>query len=254
MAMLKNGIDYFSLSVNFFDNDKTLFINARYGLKGENVMLRLLCKIYSVGYFYKFDKDEILLFTKRLGENCKCSFVSDVVNELLYRGFFDKNIYEKYQVLTSEGIQHRYFEATSRRKRIQIYEKYLLVDVSHLDHVYILGDNECKVSSNGYILKQSKVKERKLKKSTHETSESQILDPNYEKFLCWMAENAPYCGDKENFPHQITQEEFLKLRDKYTGTEIAFIIEQIENRKDLRKRYSNLYRTVLNWAKREYEN
>ena len=36
--------------------------------------------------------------------------------------------------------------------------------------------------------------------------------------------------------------------------EIADVIEQIENRKDLRKRYTNLYRTVLNCAKREYGN
>ncbi|KAA6326309.1 hypothetical protein EZS27_024570 [termite gut metagenome] len=67
-----------------------------------------------------------------------------------------------------------------------------------------------------------------------------------------MSQKAPYCADTKNFPHQITEEELIKLKETYTSTEIASIVEQIENRKDLRKRYTNLYRTVLNWAKKEY--
>ena len=70
----------------------------------------------------------------------------------------------------------------------------------------------------------------------------------------WLKRNAPYCSNAKNFSSQITEAEFLKLKEKYTGKQIADIIEQIENRKDLRKRYTNLYRTVLNWAKKEYGN
>jgi hypothetical protein len=67
-----------------------------------------------------------------------------------------------------------------------------------------------------------------------------------------MNKHAPYCSDTKNFPHQISEEELVKLKEKYTGQQVADIIEQIENRKDLRKRYTNLYRTALNWAKKEY--
>lgn len=77
--------------------------------------------------------------------------------------------------------------------------------------------------------------------------------PEYEKFLEWLKENAPFCANTKNFPKQITETELGKLKDKYSGKQIADIIEQIENRKDLRKRYTNLYRTILNWAKKEYE-
>lgn len=77
------------------------------------------------------------------------------------------------------------------------------------------------------------------------------LSPDYSKFLDWMKRNAPYCNNPKNFSHQITEEEFYRLKEKYSGKELADIIEQIENRKDLRKRYTNLYRTVLNWIKRE---
>lgn len=76
--------------------------------------------------------------------------------------------------------------------------------------------------------------------------------PEFIKFQDWMKRKAPYCSNPKNFPSQITEAELLKLKEKYSGQEIADIIEQIENRKDLRKRYTNLYRTVLNWAKKEY--
>lgn len=75
---------------------------------------------------------------------------------------------------------------------------------------------------------------------------------DYQKFQDWLTRKAPYCSNIKNFPSQITETEFMKLKEKYTGKQIAEIIEQIENRKDLRKRYTNLYRTVLNWAKKEY--
>ena len=86
------------------------------------------------------------------------------------------------------------------------------------------------------------------KKETSVSSHS----PDYLKFNEWMKRKAPYCSNTKNFPSQITESELLKLKEKYSGQEIADIIEQIENRKDLRKRYTNLYRTVLNWAKKEY--
>ena len=77
-------------------------------------------------------------------------------------------------------------------------------------------------------------------------------NPDFLKFNDWLKRKAPFCSNPKNFSSQITEAEFLKLKEKYTGKQIADVIEQIENRKDLRKRYTNLYRTVLNWAKKEY--
>lgn len=77
------------------------------------------------------------------------------------------------------------------------------------------------------------------------------LNPDYLKFQDWVKENAPYCHKNMN---PITEKEFLKLKEKYGGQKIADVISQIENRKDKRKNYVNLYRTVLNWSKNEYGN
>lgn len=86
------------------------------------------------------------------------------------------------------------------------------------------------------------------------TQQPKSTNPDYIKFNNWIQKKAPYCSNPRNFPHQITEEEFIKLKKKYSGQQIADIVEKIENRKDLRKRYSNLYLTVNNWIKKEIEN
>lgn len=89
--------------------------------------------------------------------------------------------------------------------------------------------------------------EREAKASTHTPNE------DYIKFKDWIKQKAPYCANPKNFPaSQITEAEFLKLKQLFTGQQIAEVIEQLENRKDLRRKYVNLYRTVLNWAKKQY--
>ena len=106
--------------------------------------------------------------------------------------------------------------------------------------------------------KKKKDKEDNTKESPNgDKKEAEASSPvssnlDYLKFNDWLKRKAPFCSNPKNFSSQITESEFLKLKEKYTGKQIADIIEQIENRKDLRKRYTNLYRTVLNWAKKEY--
>lgn len=51
-----------------------------------------------------------------------------------------------------------------------------------------------------------------------------------------------------HYTHLVTTEELDKLEKKYKG-KICETISAIENRTDLRSKYSNLYRTLLNWLK-----
>ncbi|SHG32989.1 hypothetical protein [Dysgonomonas macrotermitis] len=109
------------------------------------------------------------------------------------------------------------------------------------------GTNNKKVKKeNNNSIKESPNGDKK------ETEVSSPTHPDFEKFNEWIKKAAPYCSNTKNFPSQITEKEFFKLKEDYTSRQIADTVEQIENRKDLRKRYTNLYRTVLNWAKKEY--
>ncbi len=87
------------------------------------------------------------------------------------------------------------------------------------------------------------VEGEKEKTSAHPEAE------NYEKFLKIVETEAPYVFKHLKLP---TIGEFEKLKAKWEGTEIYNELLQIENRKDLRVRYVNLYRTLLNWLKNDY--
>lgn len=102
---MTNGIEFFPFDVNFFDDDKLALIEAQFGFKGSYVAVRLLCKIYSEGYYYKWDGDACLLFSKKLGAGFVSTFVNDVVIGLVRIGFFDKAIFDSTEVLTSYVIQ-----------------------------------------------------------------------------------------------------------------------------------------------------
>lgn len=66
-------------------------------------------------------------------------------------------------------------------------------------------------------------------------------------FEVWLQQNCPYIYSHYKLP---TDTELAKLKTSYSSETIADTCSQIENRKDLRKKYSNLYRTLLNWLKR----
>lgn len=114
-----------------------------------------------------------------------------------------------------------------------------------------LRDNDVNTTEEKEEEKEDKKESPNGDKKEAKASSSASSNPDFLKFNDWLKRNAPYCSNAKNFSSQITEAEFLKLKEKYTGKQIADIIEQIENRKDLRKRYTNLYRTVLNWAKKE---
>jgi len=116
---LKNGLTYFPLDVGFFDDDKIAFVNARFQEKGEMIALKLLCRIYKdTGYCYQWGEDEAILFAKRvLGDASKHTLVNDVVHELVKRDFFSKDIFDRFKILTSHGIQKRYDKICKDTKR-----------------------------------------------------------------------------------------------------------------------------------------
>lgn len=157
------GIKYFSFDVDFFNDEKIEFTSARFGIKGEIIAIRLLCKIYRNGYFTHWDDDESALLAKRAGDGISPSLVSEVVKELVKRGFFDEALLNRLSILTSRGIQNRYFEATKRFKSVEVYKEFLLVDVSEMPNVHIITENVNINPENVNINQQKKRKEKKEK-------------------------------------------------------------------------------------------
>jgi len=131
----KVGLDYFRLDCHL--DDKFKLIEAEYGLKGFAVVVKLYQKIYGErGYYCEWDEDVALVFgaETRLGT----SVVSEIVNAAIKRKLFDRDTFDKYQILTSTGIQKWYFETIGRRERVEVIREYLLIPDANLPkNVYI---------------------------------------------------------------------------------------------------------------------
>lgn len=101
------------------------------------------------------------MFSHKIGEGE--SVVSEIVRASIQRGIFDREIYEKYGVLTSRGIQKRYFEIVKRRKNFEINGDILLVDAAIFSNDVRIKRKNVNISpENADISAQSKVKESKV--------------------------------------------------------------------------------------------
>lgn len=72
----------------------------------------------------------------------------------------------------------------------------------------------------------------------------------YINFCNWIEENAP-CVCNNIAP--LTEEQFMNLKSDFGAKLIAQCVEDLENRKDLRTKYSSLYMTLIKWCKRRRE-
>ena len=159
---MKSGIEYFPLDCQL--DEKFELIEAEFGLTGFAVVVKLLQRIYSgQGYYCEWTNEVALLFSKKIGLGC--NVVSEIVESSIRRGIFDKSLYEDFGILTSRGIQNRYLEAVSRRKKVEVKNEYLLINCDQISkNVDISSENVCRNQNNADISKQSKVKESRVNK------------------------------------------------------------------------------------------
>lgn len=159
---LKQGIDYFSFDVDFFEDEKIEPISGEFGIKGEIIVIRLLCAVYRNGYFAMWN--EQLKMT--LANRCKVSsdLIEQVVSRLVKWGFVDESLFNSAKIITSKGIQKRFQEATRKRK----------YDYSSLDYWLLEAKKQVSSADNPRIEEfippktpQSKVKESKVIISTN---------------------------------------------------------------------------------------
>ncbi len=180
-APLKQGLDYFPHNSDLSSDDKIQYIEALYGLTGYAVYIKLLEKIYHSGYFMSWEDRDMTIFSRKNGlETTLCQqIVVSCIKEKLFNG----DIFEKYSILTSAGIQKRYLKSCERRKIIHFFEEYFCL--SNQEVKEILGENK-KVDViinpiNVNIYPQSKVKEieKESKENTLSPSSGDGVSPDH---------------------------------------------------------------------------
>lgn len=155
---IKQGLDYFPMDID--TDDKVELIEAKHGIAGFGVLVKLFQKIYKEGYYIKWSDETQLLFSKRI--NVDINSINVIINDCFQYNIFNKKLYDQHHILTSSGIQKRYFNATNRRKELFLCKKYIIVDINkiNVDINWINDDG-----STQSKVKESIVKKRRVKKS-----------------------------------------------------------------------------------------
>ena len=193
----KQGLSYFPLDVDFLEDEKLQFISATFGLKGEAIIVRLLCKIYRNGYAMEWNDDVALLFARSVGGNTSVGVVSEVVMEALKRGCFNEAVFLNFRQLTSKGIQERYAKicTDAKRKNWQIDEK-----IDLLRRKYTLTTEEIIKTTE----ESTQSKEKKSKELKENKKEKGIKDLELgSEFLLQLFK--PTASDMPDLPDQFVQ-------------------------------------------------
>jgi hypothetical protein len=158
----KPGLSYFPKDTNFFSDRKVRRIIHEFGAKGVLIYDYLLCVAYSdKGYYVPYDDQ--LAFD--IADSLQCGITEEltleVINGCIRVGLFNKDLYDRRQILTSKGIQERYLSA----KKSGVIPD----ETSVLTPKTIVNDAETPINPEEST--QSKVKERieKVKKEFFES-------------------------------------------------------------------------------------
>lgn len=144
----KIGLDYFPLDVDIDQDDKVAIIEAQHGILGFAIIIKLLMKIYSEGYYYDWTEKEQILFSRRV--NVDINQVDVIIKDSIKWGMFDKELFDEHKILSSVGIQVRYLEAVKRRNKVEIAKEFLLLS----DEIVNVNKNISIVTINDDINEQ----------------------------------------------------------------------------------------------------
>lgn len=251
----KEGIDYFSLDTEM--DDKVKLIDAKYGVAGFGVLVKVWQIIYDSSYYIKWTEKETLLYKNRI--NADINFINNVINECLKWEIFNNQLYETYSILTSTGIQKRYFEAVKRRTEITLTTEFVLapfpdnfkpaIKVLSIEHVCKNLKNADINLKNADRSTQSKVNKSKVNKNKEDPLQG--------------AGTAPYCtpiitlilNDKSDF--QIHQDKVDNWHELYPSVDIIQELRKmkgwLEANPTKRKTKSGILRFVTNWLAKEQD-
>ncbi len=176
---LKTGLDYFPLDIDIMEEPSVGFVDAKYGLQAFGLLVRLLMRIYRNGYFLPWNERELVLFaTKDIGLDIELT--KTIVTSYIEEGFFNADLYTRFGIITSRGVQKRYLRACDRRSKVAIYQEYFLLDPQvddvKLENVTLMPVNV----SNNPVSAHNMQTETTQRKENIEQNESKTNHPSGE--------------------------------------------------------------------------
>lgn len=174
---LKDGCNYFPSDVNIYSDFKIMDLLNEYGPMGYVVYDWILRRVYQEGYYLETDLNQLSsYFIRDIGSKWvrNKSIVEQVIHYCAELDLFDRDLLAQ-GVITSVGIQRRYLEITSRRKRKNRLEKYRILQDTFSSACIIednVNNNSENADDNSINDNSNAVKKRKEKESNTGTDES----------------------------------------------------------------------------------
>lgn len=126
----KKGLVYFPKMIDFYEDDKIFDLLDRYGPLGVTVYDCILCIVYKHGYYAEIPLDKLsMMIIKMIGNKWVKSkkAVVQVVHFCSEIGLLNDDLMTE-NIITSVGIQRRYYEIAVKRMKRQLYtDKYWLL-------------------------------------------------------------------------------------------------------------------------------
>jgi len=203
----KNGLDYFNMDVDFFNDAKIQFIRAKHGPRGVLAVIQLFAKIYRDGFYLDWNEDAVIIFSK-YDTGIPKNEINQIIEECLNREIFNKSLFDQYGILTSNGIQKRYFEASRKRKSIKGEFVYLLVNLNKygLSDTVISG----KTPRNEELMREIGKEGKELKEETFE--KGYLSETEIEKLFYQF--NSNLTGILSYGAEKVSIEQYKSLLDK----------------------------------------
>ena len=227
------GLMYFPIDTNFFFNKKVKSLRRAHCSIGIAVYLNILCRVYSNGYYYRFDDyDELVkdIAEDIVGEREQirqiAARVSETLHYMLEVGLIERSLFEM-NVISSRAIQEQFAESVRKAKRNTKIDSYNLVGVNVVAPENRVSSEEMGVSSEEMGVSseesaQSKVNENKV--CTHST--------------------APGRGSKKNVV--LTDDQYRAICKEIPDAD-AYIDRFSERIAEKGYRYDDHYKAIMSW-------
>ncbi|MBO5650390.1 MAG: DUF4373 domain-containing protein [Selenomonas sp.] len=175
------GFDYISLDTDFVSDRKISRLRRYTNEFAPYVYITLVLTIFreELGYYIKWDEDALLDLAEKT--HISEDFISRVVETCLEEkvGLLSREMYDKYGILTSHGIQQQFTVMCERTKRKCRVEEYSMLEnpdsfgnnaPSEVIPSERIDINSERIPENSEVMQQSKVKEKKVKESKENQS------------------------------------------------------------------------------------
>lgn len=239
----KEFLDYFPIYCR--GDERTDVLKAKKGMTGFGIYISLLIKLYGEkGYYLNWNDNICCIFASNVGVSEE--EVYETVNLLINVGLFNKDIYERYSILTSKEIQENYLFAITKRKNKDLDKRFDLVSAEETgvygEETRVYGE-ETPVS----VTESTQRKEKEIKENKSIENESRGgVSPSVK-----TKDHTPAPAKRGRMNNVIlTDTEYQQLKASYP--DIDSTIERMSSyMASTGKSYHSHYATLIRWAEED---